>query len=74
MIDTTRQVPVPSADAWSLDLASLGGPRYVVLRLNERDASQLLAEHLTWLGKAEDDAEALQLIGGITSERVAVIW
>jgi len=75
MIDTTCQVvPIPSADAWSLDLASLGGPRFVVLRLNKRDASRRLAEHLTWLGKAENDAEGLRLIAGIRAERVAVIW
>jgi hypothetical protein len=74
MIDTICQVPVPSADAWSLDLASHGGPRFVVLRLDEHDARRRLAEHLTWLGKAEDDSEGLQLIAGIEAERVAVIW
>jgi len=74
MIDTTCQVPVRSADAWSLDLTSLGGPRFVVLRLDEGDARQRLVEHLTWLGEAEDDADDLRQIAGVGSERVAVIW
>jgi hypothetical protein len=74
MIDTTCQVPVPSADAWSLDLASLGGPRLVVLRLDEHDARSRLVEHLIWLGKAEDDAEGQRLIAGVRTDRVAVIW
>lgn len=74
MIDTIRQVPAPSADAWSLDLASRGGPRFVVLRLDEHHARQRLAEHLTWLGKVEDNAEGLRLIADIEAEHVAVIW
>jgi hypothetical protein len=74
MIDTICQVPAPSADAWSLDLAPHGGPGFVVLRLDEHDARQRLAEHLTWLGKVEDNAEGLQLIADIATERVAVIW
>jgi hypothetical protein len=51
-----------------------GGPRFVVLRLDEHHARQRLAEHLTWLGHAEDDAHGLQLIADIGTERVAVIW
>jgi hypothetical protein len=74
MLTLTCQVPAPSADAWSLDLASRGGPRFVVLRLDEHAARRRLAEHLAWLGKAEDDAKGLQLIAGIGAERVAVIW
>lgn len=74
MIDTICQVSVPSADAWSLDLASCGGPRFVVLRLDEHQARQRLAEHLTWLGKVGEDAEGLRLLADIETERVAVIW
>jgi hypothetical protein len=69
-----RQVPTPSADAWSLGLASHDGPRFVVLRLDEGDARQRLAEHLVWLGKSRDDAEGLRLLADIDTERVAVIW
>jgi hypothetical protein len=74
IIDTTGQVSPPSADAWALDLAARGGPRFVVLRLDDYDARQRLAEHLVWLGKAQDDAEGLWLIADIKAERVAVIW
>jgi hypothetical protein len=74
MIDTIRKVPPPSADAWSFDLVSRGGPRFVLLRLDEHQARQRLAEHLAWLGKAQNDAEGLRLIADIESERVAVIW
>jgi hypothetical protein len=73
-ITTISQVSTPSADAWSLDLASHGGPRFVVLRLDEHAARQRVAEHLTWLGKAESDVKGLRLIAGVETERVAVIW
>jgi hypothetical protein len=73
-LTTTCQVPAPSADAWSLDLASHGGPRFVVLRCDDGDARQRLAEHLVWLGKSRDDAEGLRLIADIETKRVAVIW
>ena len=53
MIDTDCQLPSPAADAWSIDLTGLGGPRYVVLTTSEQHARERLAQHLAELGKAE---------------------
>lgn len=70
MIDTDRQVPTPSASAWSFDLSRLGGPRFVVLNANEAEARTHLAEHLLELGRTGDLTE-IQTVAG---ERVAVVW
>ena len=74
MIDTDCQLPSPTADAWSIDLTGLGGPRYVVLTTSELHARERLAQHLAELGKAETVAAGKTLIGEIPAERVAVIW
>jgi hypothetical protein len=74
MIDTRRQVPVPSADGWSIDLTSLGGPRFVILAAGEHQARERLAEHLADLGKAASTTQAGELIAETPVERVAVIW
>ncbi len=74
MIDTTCQLPTPTADAWSIDLTALGGPRYVVLTTSEPHARERLAQHLAELGKAETVAAGTLLIAEIPAERVAVIW
>jgi hypothetical protein len=74
MIDTSRQLPAPTADAWSLDLTSLGGPRFVVLACSEQHARMRLGEHLAELGKVEDVGAGTVLIAEIPVERVAVIW
>ncbi len=74
MIDTDCQLPSPTADAWSVELNGLGGPRYVVLTTSERHARERLAQHLAELGKAETVAAGTVLIAEIPAERVAVIW
>jgi len=74
MIDTDCQLPSPAADAWSIDLTGLGGPRYVVLTTSERHARGRLAQHLAELGKAQTVGAGTVLISGIPAERVAVIW
>ena len=74
MIDTNSQLPTPTADAWSIDLAGLGGPRYVVLTASEQYARERLAQHLAMLGKAETAGAGGVLIAEIPAERVAVIW
>ena len=74
MIDTSRQLPAPSADAWSIDLTALGGPRFVILTSSEQRARKRLVEHLVELGKAADPVAGATLLAGITTERVAVIW
>lgn len=74
VIDTSRQLPAPSADAWSIDLTAFDGPRYVVLACSEQHARQRLAQHLAELGKIEDIGAGTVLIAEIPVERVAVIW
>jgi hypothetical protein len=74
MIDTNRQVPSPAADAWSIDLTPLGGPRYVILTTSEQHARERLAQHLAELGKAETVGSGTNMIADIQAERVAVIW
>ena len=74
MIDTNCQLPSPAADAWSIDLTGLGGPRYVVLPTSEQHARERLAQHLAELGKAATSRAGTVLIAEIPAERVAVIW
>ncbi|MHB8660139.1 MAG: hypothetical protein ACYC91_19805 [Solirubrobacteraceae bacterium] len=74
MIDNDRQLPTPSADAWSVDLSGLGGPRFVILTLSESRARELLAEHLVELGQADTTTAAAELISEMPCERVSVIW
>lgn len=70
MIDTIRQLPVPSATAWSLALAVRGRPRFVILTVDERHAREMLAAHLTELGHEE----AASFADRVEDEQVAVIW
>ena len=74
MIDTNRQLPSPAADAWSIDLGPLGGPRYVVLTTSEQHARGRLAEHLAELGKVGTVGADTTAIAEIPAERMAVIW
>jgi hypothetical protein len=74
MIDTSRQLPAPTADAWSIDLTALGGPLFVVLTTSEAHARERLVEHLVELGKVEDIGAGTMLLAEIPAERVAVIW
>ena len=74
MIDTSRQLPAPAADAWSIDLSPLGGPRFVILAGSEQHARTRLGEHLADLGKIDDVGAGTVLIAEVPVERVAVIW
>ena len=74
MIDTSRQLPAPTADAWSMDLTALDGPVFVVRTTSEWSARATLVEHLVGLGKVEDIGAGTMLLAGIPTERVAVIW
>lgn len=74
MIDTDRQLPSPSATAWSFDLAPLGGPCLVVLTTDKATARTLLAQHLADLGKVESPTTARGLIAAIPTESVTVLW
>jgi hypothetical protein len=74
MIDTSGQLPLPTADAWSFDLTALGGPRFVVLTTREESARATLIEHLAELGKIDDTGDGAAVIADIAAEQVAVIW
>jgi hypothetical protein len=74
MIDTSRQLPAPSAGAWSIDLTALGGPVFVILTTSEQHARERLVEHLVELGKVDDVGAGTMLLAGIPTQRMAVIW
>jgi hypothetical protein len=76
MIDTRRQtsLPAPSAHAWRLDLSEIGGPSFIVMRLDEAEARRALAEHLVEIGKFPGVLEAEQAIRILSSASVSVIW
>ncbi len=74
MVDNNGQVPSPSAAGWLLDLASVGGPRYVVLRLEEDAAYEALAQHLTAIGAALTTCAAERLVAAASAEPLGVVW
>ncbi len=69
-----RQVPSPSAHAVLLDLAAAGGPRYVVLRVDEQAAREALVAHLVDIGAVSTRSEAEAFVTGAGLETVAVVW
>ena len=74
MIDTSRQLSAPSAQAWSIDLSPLGGPQFIVLAASERHARQRLIEHLEELGKLTGNERDHSVIYELPAEWVPVIW
>jgi hypothetical protein len=68
LIDTTRQVPAPSAAGWLFDLGDQHGPAFVVLRQDEGAARDCLRDHLCDLGIADG------ALAGASVEYTAVIW
>lgn len=74
MVDDERQLPSSSATGWSIDLEAVGGPRFVVLRLNESDARDALARYLVDIGAIANTIEAERVVGGAQIESVAVVW
>ncbi len=71
MIDADRQVPTPTAEAWLIDLAVLGGPKFVVLARSSEEARRRLVEHLREIGAP---AAGQQHAAAANVERVSVIW
>lgn len=63
MIDTDRQLPTPSASAWSIDLDAIGGPVFVVHRRDQSEARAALARHLVEIGAVADTIKAERLVG-----------
>lgn len=74
MVDRARQVPSPSAHAWRLDLSEIGGPSFIVMRLDETEARRALVEHLVEIGKFPGVTEADRALRPLCGESVAVIW
>ena len=74
MVDTTRQVPAPSATAWAIDLRDTRGPIFVVLRCTGQSARAALVEHLADVGPSGSVADARALVDPANAEYVAVIW
>jgi hypothetical protein len=74
MVNEPRQLPAPSATAWLIDLAEVGGPSYVVLCREEAVAQQILIRHLVAIGKVTNTMEAEPIVADTPIESVAVIW
>lgn len=74
MVDKARQVPTPSAVAWRINAATLGGPAFVVMRVDEEEARTTLAAHLIEIGKFSEATEARDAIRPLPAEWVSVIW
>ncbi len=74
MVDMNRQVPTPSASAWSIDLTRIGGPLFVVLRRDEDDARAAVVRHLVDIGSISNTIEAERTITKAPTESVAVVW
>jgi hypothetical protein len=74
MVDMSRQVPTPSAAAWRLDAAALGGPSFIVMRLDEDEAREALAVHLVEIGNVSHTIAAERLVRTLPAESASVIW
>lgn len=73
MVANNRQAPSASATAWLADLSERGGPRFVVLRVGERESRAALRDHLVEIGAVVDTTEAEVRAAGATYELVGVI-
>ena len=74
MVDTTRQVPAPSAQAWSVDLAPAGGPTFTVMRRSADDAREAVVAYLIDIGSGLTGAAATELVRRATVTEVPVVW
>lgn len=80
MVDSKRQVPIPSASAWSIDLGAAGGPAFVVHRCEEVATRDALIDHLVAIGsRTREEAEEIvsaaeEIVSAAEAQSVAVIW
>lgn len=74
MVNSDRQLPTPSASAWSLDLSEIGGLVFIVLRVSEREARQALACHLVEIGSIPNTIEAERVVAAAPAESIGVVW
>ena len=74
MVDTERQVPPPSAQAWSVDLSAVGGPTFTVTRTSAQEARQAVVAYLVEIGSGLTQAAATALVERATVAEVSVVW
>lgn len=74
MVDTTRQVPAPSAHAWSVDLSAVGGPTFTVMRMSAVEAREAVVAYLMDIGSGLPQAAASEVVARATVTEVSVIW
>ena len=74
MLDTGRQLPALSASAWSIALAEIGGPTFIVLRRDEAEARIALVEHLVEIGSITNTIKAERVVAAAPIELVGVLW
>lgn len=74
MVDKSRQVPSPSAAAWRIDAGQIGGPAFIVMRLDEQEARETLARHLVEIGPLPHTAGAERAVRPLPAGSVSVIW
>ena len=74
MVDTTRQVHAPSAQAWSVDLTSVGGPTFTVLRTLAVEAREAVVAYLMDIGSGLTQAAATEVVMRATVTEVSVVW
>ena len=74
MVDASRQLPSPEAQAWSINLAEVGGPVTVVCRREEAEAREALVHHLVGIGAVANTCAAERIVAGAPITSVAVVW
>jgi len=74
MVDTERQVPPPSAQAWSVDLTDVGGPAFMVLRTSADEAREAVMAYLVEIGSGLTWIAATDLVGRAAVSEVSVVW
>ena len=74
MVDTKRQVPQPSTQAWSVDLNDVGGLAFTVMRTSAEQAREAVVNHLVEIGAGLTRMAAESLVGRATVTEVSVIW
>lgn len=74
MVDTTRQVPAPSAQAWSVDLTSVGAPTFTVMRTSAPEAREAVVAYLMDIGSGLTREAATAVVGRATVTEVSVVW
>lgn len=73
MVDTSRQVTVPSAQAWSVDLSVVGGPTFAVMRTSADHAREAVVEYLVQIGSGLTLTAATHLVARAEINEISVV-